>query len=947
MSWSSFDPTSWTSGVTIPQVSDYQGIYNDLRTRGGAVDGGGYGRANTSYMVLLPGELPGTQHNVTGASWASGSATLTVGGHSIQVNQRVSISGIAPSGYNTTTDSVKVTAVTSTSISYALGSNPGTYTSGGTVLVDGVSPAYGMCAVDPNLNFKVWNGSGWVAATTAASAPVWWAGSGAPANTLGSNGDFYLDYASGNVYGPKASGAWGSSICNMKGATGATGATGYSPQWIVAAGAPSGSTGNNGDMYINSTTQDVYGPKASGAWGSIVDNIKGASGPQGPTGNTGYSAVWDSGAGAPSGSTGNNGDMYVNTSTGDVYGPKASGAWGSIVMNIAGTGTNASSLTVGTLPAARLPALGYFTGNLYVGESGANTGVYTYAGSTGSNNAVLEVAAGSGTYLQVGGELCDLNVGVTSGAWARGFRVTQTLANSQVAVFGALGSNTTTLSYAYFGVHTPSSSDGAGYSSSTIMKIDGSGNTTLPATLTVNGSGPHTFSGALRLGGGITLGGTNAGATQVTQIGSGSSPVSSRLTFGTDGTGWQFRIGKDQAGTITDYFQITDSGGVSFLSGTTVSLPSSGITFSDGSVQKNAKQNYTYPQAGSQTWIKLGTWLAGATPSSLKITVLNGAGYNTASAQITEAEIYLRTGNQGTAPNLSDVFAFTKGYFTVSQVKVAATGGSTSASNMSWDVYIQTDNGGYRGGIYTIDLQPGDSWTNIATTGATDPGSGSSTVVVGSVINWIDLRGNIYAGNVIATGGYTSQVRSVTANDTATTSDSTVLLNGTGLTETLPASPTAGQELTVINLAASANSIAGNGHNIWSGGTSAGTLSLAAGVSAVLQYDSANSIWRAITPQTGGATYTAGTLSVTSSQSWTPAYNDTLIEVSAASGAVTLTLPSAASWPNYKATVKKTDSTANAVTLGGQTVDGVSNKSWSTQYEAFTLWSDGTNWNIA
>ena len=44
--------------------------------------------------------------------------------------------------------------------------------------------------------------------------------------------------------------------------------------------------------------------------------------------------------------------------------------------------------------------------------------------------------------------------------------------------------------------------------------------------------------------------------------GSSSSPVSSRLIFGTDGTGWQFRIAKNQAGTISDLMTVLDSGKV-------------------------------------------------------------------------------------------------------------------------------------------------------------------------------------------------------------------------------------------------------------------------------------------------------------------------------------------------------------------------------------------------
>lgn len=52
-----------------------------------------------------------------------------------------------------------------------------------------------------------------------------------------------------------------------------------------------------------------------------------------------------------------------------------------------------------------------------------------------------------------------------------------------------------------------------------------------------------------------------AGKTGTLQIASGgASPISNRLLFGTDGTGWKFSIGKNQGGTISDYLTIQDNG---------------------------------------------------------------------------------------------------------------------------------------------------------------------------------------------------------------------------------------------------------------------------------------------------------------------------------------------------------------------------------------------------
>lgn len=89
------------------------------------------------------------------------------------------------------------------------------------------------------------------------------AGSGAPLNAYGLDGDWYIDTLGADFYGPKAGGAWGAATIDLLAITGPTGAAG-------AAGAtgPAGSAGSAGSA--------------------------GATGPQGPTGPSG----------GPTGSTG-------------------------------------------------------------------------------------------------------------------------------------------------------------------------------------------------------------------------------------------------------------------------------------------------------------------------------------------------------------------------------------------------------------------------------------------------------------------------------------------------------------------------------------------------------------------------------------------------------------------------------------------------------------------
>jgi hypothetical protein len=70
----------------------------------------------------------------------------------------------------------------------------------------------------------------------------------------------------------------------------------------------------------------AMGDGGSGDWSSAIP----IGGPQGD------SVAWLTGSGAPGGGTGEDGDMYLRTSNGDVYGPKAAGVWGSPVANIIG-----------------------------------------------------------------------------------------------------------------------------------------------------------------------------------------------------------------------------------------------------------------------------------------------------------------------------------------------------------------------------------------------------------------------------------------------------------------------------------------------------------------------------------------------------------------------------------------------------------------------------------
>ena len=96
--------------------------------------------------------------------------------------------------------------------------------------------------------------------------------------------------------GPKGdTGAQGTAgPAGAAGATGATGATGPAGPAgadgntvLNGTGAPAASLGNDGDFYLDTAADVLYGPKASGTWPAAGTSLVGAVGPQGPQGNTG------------------------------------------------------------------------------------------------------------------------------------------------------------------------------------------------------------------------------------------------------------------------------------------------------------------------------------------------------------------------------------------------------------------------------------------------------------------------------------------------------------------------------------------------------------------------------------------------------------------------------------------------------------------------------------
>ena len=139
-------------------------------------------------------------------------------------------------------------------------------------------------------------------------------GKGAPSNTLGINGDFYIDTRSFLISGPKANGKWpvARSLQGANGTNGSDGRNGSDAKSVSTASTiagPVGPQGERGEKGIDG----VAG--ASGAAG--VAGIAGATGANGPAGATGPAGSGATGAQGPTGSNGNNGAPGLAGSRGE------------------------------------------------------------------------------------------------------------------------------------------------------------------------------------------------------------------------------------------------------------------------------------------------------------------------------------------------------------------------------------------------------------------------------------------------------------------------------------------------------------------------------------------------------------------------------------------------------------------------------------------------------
>lgn len=112
---------------------------------------------------------------------------------------------------------------------------------------------------------------------------------------------------------------------------------------------PTSLIGSFGDFYINTTTTVLFGPKGISTWPTPGITLIGPQGSPGTPGTNGHTIL--NGTSNPTSGQGSDSDFYINTATNFIFGPKASGAWpgsGTSIVGPQGTaGTNGQGVPTG------------------------------------------------------------------------------------------------------------------------------------------------------------------------------------------------------------------------------------------------------------------------------------------------------------------------------------------------------------------------------------------------------------------------------------------------------------------------------------------------------------------------------------------------------------------------------------------------------------------------
>lgn len=299
---------SWTGAATsnIYRAAFLNGTDANIVSNGASI-----GINGDYYFATDTGYLYGPK---TGGSWNLSQRVALVGGkfYSGTGAPAGSVGGIGDSYLDTVTGIIygpklvsNSWAGVSTASLYQSGWSSGTGAPTDGTVVGAKAGGFYLDTVTKDL-YGPYNGTTWTGVSKVASLSGAFlfgsTGGSPPVSTVGVQGDFFYDVISGLLFGPKTLSGWSSTDVIRIRSEGAF-LSGSGTGVLLS------SYGRIGDMYLDTATGLLYGPKTNSGWSLSVRYALSGGG-------------FYSGAGAPSGSVGLIGDYYYNQSNGMIYGPK-------------------------------------------------------------------------------------------------------------------------------------------------------------------------------------------------------------------------------------------------------------------------------------------------------------------------------------------------------------------------------------------------------------------------------------------------------------------------------------------------------------------------------------------------------------------------------------------------------------------------------------------------
>ena len=211
-------------------------------------------------------------------------------------------------------------------------------------------------------------------------------GKGAPSNTLGINGDFYIDTRSLLISGPKKSGKWPTarSLQGSNGTNGTDGRNGTDAKNVSTASSVAGPAGPQGERGEKGVDGVAGATGTAGAAG-----VSGAAGATGPVGATGPAGSGSTGSQGPSGSNGSNGAPGIIGARGETgtVGPSEVTVGTLLFSNISGAAGSSSAATLSGLKAGKSYLIRFLIHTYYPSDRFLSTAMtlnLTVVATTGS-----------------------------------------------------------------------------------------------------------------------------------------------------------------------------------------------------------------------------------------------------------------------------------------------------------------------------------------------------------------------------------------------------------------------------------------------------------------------------------------------------------------------------------------------------------------------------------